>query len=117
METTNKPEMEKILCAAIWYDDGKKYHFQPVNINSGIVVSGLRHPHCKVILMAWLYPDWQNDTLQENIKNEVNRKEVQGFITSKQRFVDRREALTIAILAQQITEAKYGNQLYSEDLY
>jgi hypothetical protein len=31
--------MEKILCAAIWYDDGKKYIMQPKNIDSGIVVA------------------------------------------------------------------------------
>jgi hypothetical protein len=108
--------MEKILCAAIWLDDGKKYNLQPVNINSGIVVAGLRHPHCKVILMSWLYPNWQSDTLEEQIKNEVNNKEVQGFITSSQRFLDRKEAAKVFI-ASGGTLSYHNNLLFSEDLY
>lgn len=107
---------ERILCAAIWYDDGNTYMFQPVNIKSGIVVSGLRHPHCKTILRSWLYPNWQTDSLQDQLKIEINSKEVQGFITSSQRFVDRKEAAKIFVSGG--NKLKYStNDLYSEDLY
>lgn len=114
-EPKEESEEERILCAAIWYDDGKQYLFQPKNISSGIVVSGLRHPHCKIILMSWLYPNWQSDALQEQIKNEVNNKEVQGFITSKQRFVDRWEGAKIHLANG--NKLNFTNQLFSEDLY
>jgi hypothetical protein len=109
-------DQERILCAAIWYDDGKEYRFQPVNIKSGIVVSGLRHPHCKIILNSWLYPNWQNDELEEQIKNDVNNKEEQGFITSKQRFVNRKEGAEI-FQASGGTLKYQKHQLFSEDLY
>lgn len=36
--------MEKILCAAIWFKDGKEPDlFSPVNITEGFVISGWRH--------------------------------------------------------------------------
>lgn len=115
-EKPKEESQERILCAAIWYDDGKKYIFQPSNIQSGIVVSGLRHPHCKIILMSWLYPEWQNNSLQNQLKIEVNNKEIQGFLTSKSRFVDRKEAAEIWI--KQGNKLEYSSkELFSEDLY
>lgn len=109
-------KQERILCAAIWYDDGKQYCMQPINIKSGIVVSGHRHPHCKVILMSWLYPNWQTDTLQEQIKNQVNNKEVQGFLTSTNRFLTREEACKLWI--EQGHKPQFQTDtLFSEDLY
>lgn len=41
--------------------------------------------------------------------------EIQGFLTSKGRFVDRKEAAKIAFSAGQISDQK--EELYSEDLY
>lgn len=108
--------MEKIICAAIWLDDGKEYLFGPTNIKSGIVVCGHRHPHCKMILMSWLYPNWRTNSLEDQIKIEVNNKEVQGFLTDTNRFVDRKEAAIIFTGCG--GELKYSTeQLYSEDLY
>lgn len=111
-----KQKQQFITCAAIWYDDGKQYSLQPSNIQSGIVIAGHRHPMCKIVLMSWLYPNWQTDSLQENLKNEVNNKEVQGFLTSDFRFVDRKEA---AIIFQRCGgKLQYSKDtLYSEDLY
>lgn len=44
--------------------------------------------------------------------------EQQGFITSTGRFVDRQEALEIALAAKQIERPKYQpHQLFSEDLW
>ena len=38
---------ERILCAAIHFDDGKtKYEFQPPNIDTGFVIAGWRHGNC-----------------------------------------------------------------------
>lgn len=34
---------DKILCSAIWIQDGEKYNSQPQNIESGIVFFGHRH--------------------------------------------------------------------------
>jgi hypothetical protein len=47
-------------------------------------------------------------------------EEIQGFITSKNKFVDRKEGLEIAKTAGQINENELGNSLiglFSEDLY
>lgn len=94
------------MCAAIWYDDGKSRTHTPANISSGIVASGLRHCNCFTILRA-LYPNL-----------EYLGKEVQGFLTTKNRFVDRIEAATIALESKQIEELKYfNNELDSSDLY
>jgi hypothetical protein len=42
----------------------------------------------------------------------------QGFLTSRSRFVDRKEALQIALAAGQITAPKFQpNQLFSEDVW
>ena len=38
--------MERILCAAIWYNDGKKHVHQPINIETGFVICGRRHHNC-----------------------------------------------------------------------
>lgn len=66
--------------------------------------------------MSWLYPNWQTDTLQERIKNEVNNKEVQGFLTNLNRFVTRTEAAVIH-KANGGTMGYSTERLFSEDLY
>lgn len=107
---------EKIICAAIWYDDGIERPLLPRNIKSGVVVGGWRHPNCKIVLMSWLYPNWQTSTLHEQLKNEVNNKEVQGFLTSHGRFVNRVDAAQIWVAAG--NKLKYSStKLYSEDIY
>ena len=44
---------------------------------------------------------------------------VQGFLTNKNRFVDRREGYIIAELTNQLNDRSRGGsiELYSEDLY
>jgi hypothetical protein len=37
----NLQENERIVCPAIWVNDGKKYENQPENIDSGYVVFGI----------------------------------------------------------------------------
>lgn len=43
--------------------------------------------------------------------------EIQGFVTSTNRFVTRQEALEIAIASGQVTKPICGWGLFSEDLY
>jgi hypothetical protein len=112
---------EYILCAAIHYDDGKGWLHQPKNILTGYVVCGRRH-HNAIMLHYGL----------TGKPTEPNN--IQGFVTSKDRFVNRIEGYQIAIDASQIGERKEhddldkyfgsednqvltGKRLYSEDIY
>lgn len=41
----------------------------------------------------------------------------QGFVTIDGRYVDRVEGARLALAAGQVTELKWGSELYSEDLW
>ena len=104
---------EIILCAAIWYKELplviNTIHsslLRPINCDIGIVFCGHRHPQCLYQMVA----------ITGKYQHEAG-EEIQGFLTNKNRFVGRAEAAEIAIASGQITETKYGDQLYSEDLY
>lgn len=109
--------MERILCAAIWYKDlnnlSEKWvedvtgMMRPKNIDCGIVFCGYRHPSCMYQMIAI--------TGKRSITSECGNY-VQGFLTSQNRFVDRKEGAAIFIASG--GELKYStNRLYSEDLY
>lgn len=68
---------EWVLCAAIYYKDGKQYKAQPKNIETGYVMCGRRHHN----IIALNYALTDNPTRKET--------SIQGFITSLDRFVDR----------------------------
>ena len=91
---------EFIICAAIRHDD------------TGEIYYGHRHNHCL---------DASNGELSWNLNRQeiLKVKRTQGFITSQNRFVDRKEALIIALANNQILNKDEirGNELYSEDLY
>ena len=93
---------EKILCAAIHFDDGIDYTHQP--LKPGFVICGLRHGAIFEIAYAC------------GISKEFER--TQGFLTSRGRFVKREEACKIAGKMNQINN-KIGPDgiLFSEDLY
>jgi hypothetical protein len=116
----NKNQIEKVVCAAIWYDDGKIWPHQPANVKTGIVVSGLRHPIC-FVLLSILYKenlDLLGDFSPEGLRIHIKRNVEQGFLTNHNRFVDRTEGGQIAIASGQIEKLKYDdNEMYSEDLY
>jgi len=98
---------EYITCAAIHVNNKKIYKgHHPKNIDSGYVACGLRHGHCFTI-MARIY--------KKEDRVETLRCSIQGFLTSKNRFVDREEAGKIAFESKQIKEKT--NCLFSEDLY
>lgn len=99
---------EYILCSAIWFDDGNKYLFQPINIKSGLVFCGHRHG-CIFQQIG--------GSVAERQKLFIFEKE-QGFLTNTNRFVDRKEGWSIAKNADQIIAVSGGEgTLYSEDLY
>lgn len=107
-------EFEFIICSAIWYkdlilkrDDLLRHRgFSPYNVDRGIVFCGWRHPNCLYAMIAV--------TGLRSVPAEVGEY-VQGFLTNKNRFVDRKEAAQIALECNQISEPK--NILFSEDVY
>ena len=105
---------EKILCSAIWYKDLPMIRaeilngFRPRNIDVGIVFSGYRHPHCLYQMVA-----------VTGLRSCEAGEHEEGFLTNKNRFVDRKEAMQIAIAANQLIkrDGQNNHTLYSEDLY
>lgn len=103
---------EYILCSAIWYkhlplinNEIPKDLLLPKNLDMGIVFCGLRHPHCLYQMVA----------ITGKAQHEAG-EEVQGFLTSENRFVDRKEGAQIHV--NNGGKLNYStNQLYSEDLY
>ncbi len=106
-------ENEYILCAAILFKDGEHYVHSPVNIEYGLVLCGFRHGDifCQTRMLR-----------KQRMELGVLEEE-QGFLTSKNRFVDRREAATIALSQNQFKdpeeyfEVSKSNYLYSENIY
>jgi hypothetical protein len=97
---------EYLLCSAIWFDDGvDTYVHQPRNIKTGFVVCGRRHHNCFTTVAM----------LMGIRKERLTKEEVQGFLTNKDRFVDRYEAAQIALASGQIKEPK--ERLFSEDVW
>lgn len=94
-----------ILCAAVYFKTPKKYPFQPKNIKKGFVITGYRHGECYTLLQI-LSPSLLDVTIDKNI---------QGFLTSDNRFVTREQAAKIAYKAKQVDRLWDG--LISEHLY
>ena len=108
-----KFDTEYILCAAIWYKEIplKKQldGVLPMNCDKGLVVCGFRHP-----MAMWTMSCLTGLRSVTHADDGVGENE-QGFLTSKNRFVDREEAAEIAFASGQ-TPTNRG-QLFSEDLY
>lgn len=106
----NKPEY--ILCSAVWYVELPLVYngipsdlLRPKNCERGIVFCGLRHPHCLYQMVA----------MTGKYQHEAG-EEVQGFLTSENRFVDRKEGAKIHV--SNGGKLNYSTtDLYSEDLY
>lgn len=90
--------MEKIICSAILMPDG-------------YIIRGHRHHNCiktaQDIPRYKIFPD----------RNEDKGRCIQGFITSENRFVDRKEAKKIATNAGQLIATTNSDLLFSEDIY
>jgi hypothetical protein len=106
--------VERVICAAIWYkdfpiikEDIPSDHMRPYNCDEGVIFCGHRHPHCMYSAIA----------ISGKRQVELGR-EVQGFLTNLNRFVDRKEGARIVIDNKQIDTLDFSNKtLYSEDLY
>ena len=97
---------EIILCAAIWYKEIEpRATHRPKNTPGGVVLCGYRHGD--IISQVIALTGKRHHELGESI---------QGFLTNKNRFVNREEAARIFI--QNGGELQYHiNELFSEDLY
>lgn len=101
---------EKILCAAIYFNDGNHHEHQPKNITEGFVVCGRRHHNCYIT--TYILTGGESMVIK---MSEANGRAIQGFITNTNRFVDRKEGGEIALAAKQIE--RQTTCLFSEDLY
>jgi hypothetical protein len=102
---------ENIICSAIWYKDLEVKKelpietFLPKNCDRGVVFCGFRHGQC-LYSMVSIY----------GLRQFEAGEEIQGFLTNKNRFVDRVEGAIIFI--ENGGKLRYStNWLYSEDLY
>ena len=95
--------MEKVLCAAIWFDDGVPQVHQPYNISTGFVLCGWRHGSIigSQKAMNFMYPE---------------KLKTYGFLTDKNRFLNRVEAFHLVKETGQCVP-EFNDELYSEDLY
>ena len=97
--------MERILCAAIWYIDYERPAHRPINTPGGVVLCGHRHGHIMGQFIALT-----GKTMHEAGEN------IQGFLTDKNRFINRKEAAKMWI--EQGNKLEYSTEeLFSEDLY
>lgn len=105
---------ETIICSAIWYKDLylkkpevlEPRNYRPNNCDRGIVFCGWRHANCLYQMVAIT-----------GLRNYEAGESVQGFLTNKNRFVDRVEGARIALETGQCKQLQFGKILYSEDLY
>lgn len=106
-----KKDIENIRCAMIHWDDGNIYPHQPKNISSGMCIAGWMHGNI-IVIGSKIF----GNAGERSKKGIV---ETQGFLTSKNRFVDRVEAGKIALACGQIEKLSYfdGEKLDSSDLY
>lgn len=96
---------ESILCAAIWYKKVDRASHRPINTPGGVVLCGYRHGN--IISQVVALTGKKQFELGESI---------QGFLTSRNRFVDREEAAKIHI--QNGGKLNYSTtDLFSEDIY
>ena len=101
----NNGEIEYVMCAANHVDDGEHYTFKPFNINTGLVFCGWRHPNCF-------------ETMKQQFPHDMwGQKTTQGFLTTKNRFLTRSEALELVKINGQLKKDLVGGILTSEDLW
>jgi hypothetical protein len=98
-------EIEYVLCAANWINDDKHYTHKPFNINTGLVFSGWRHSSI-FEQSEFQFPYWLCGQLT-----------IQGFLTNKNRFLNRADALKLVLENGQLMKPLIGSELTSKDLW
>jgi hypothetical protein len=101
--------LEYIVCSAVWFKINEEYKHQPINITYGLVVTGLRHSNC----FSTVYQLLQGQGIRHSNGTLVDHE--QGFLTSKNRFLNRIDSAQIAFKQGQIS--KEVDELLSEHLY
>lgn len=115
---------EFIVCAAIYINDNQIHDAQPKNIEIGFVIAGRRHHNCYQTIKDLTGQDINNRYLDfvKSLTPEEARKH-QGFITSLDRYVDRKEAWKIAkennqiVYGLSVSDNGDDSILISENLY
>ena len=109
MKSEFDPNEEYIIASAVWNTvavDPPQVH-QPRNVDHGFIVFGIGHHVCMEIL-------------SRVIPGRDHAADRDGFLTSKHRFVDRKEGLEIAKKIGQIREdwrPKLSDELFSENMF
>lgn len=96
----NNGEREYIMCSTIYFNDGNDYNYKPYNIDKGLVYCGWRHP-----------------CILETMPQEHRKNNIQGFLTNKNRFLNRKDALELVKTNGQLKDNILGGVLTSEDLW
>ena len=101
----NNGKIEYVMCAANYYNDNEDHFCQPYNIDKGFVICGWRHPSVGYSYLG--------------ANKEANRWDdcIQGFLTTKNRFLTREQALELVKTNGQLTKHIIGGELTSEDLW
>ena len=108
----SKPEF--ILCAAYRFKEGYRTpRMEEITAKDGTMVEDIYYePHKEVFRMAL---GWRHADILYKYGDVIDKHDLGGFMTSKGRYVNRKEAAKIAFAAGQIEQEK--RVLYSEDLY
>lgn len=93
-------EVEYIMCAANYVNDGIDHNYKPYNIDKGLVYSGWRHP-----------------SIFETMPKGSTIHCVEGFLTTKNRFLTRNKAFELVKVTGQLKNDLIGSILTSEDLW
>lgn len=107
----NNGKVEYITCSAIWYKKFEQPTLSPFNIDCGIVLCGLRHGH--IINQMISLTGLRTTSYGENSTGEF----IQGFLTTKNRFLTRNESLVLVKENGQLKGDIIGGELTSEDLW
>ena len=101
---------ERIQCSAVWFrsDGENSWEQQPINVEKGFVICGLRHCNCFASLLPLT-----------DYSRIFRKNHIQGFLTNKNRFVGREEGYQIAKDAGQLIprDGQMEGRLDSSDLY
>lgn len=108
----NNAKTEYVMCAANYYNDNEDHMYQPYNIDKGFVICGWRHPNA-----GYSYLGAANMRVPYVFPIERWDDCIQGFLTSKNRFLTRAEALELVKSNGQLTKPLLGGELSSEDLW
>jgi hypothetical protein len=102
---TDASAPETVICAAIRLPDGR-------------IFRGHRHSDC--IHVARYTVNWNGGVKPRDDRWDASMCEDQGFITSRNRYVDRKEGMRLQLAAgiESVAPGGYrGETLFSEDLY